>query len=232
MRTAVDTAVRIQLLLLGLVAVIATGAAAHRGGLWLILVLPLGLLLAGLARVAARLARRSWLDRATTAGLVAASGLLLVLGILPHLGLYRPVTVLSGSMRPAFAPGDMIFVTPERLRDVRVGQVITYQIPVDDHHVESHRVIRILKGGDDPVVITKGDANRSADPWKAELHGDRIWVERASVPKLGRFVLALRSPLVHDLTVFLLPVLLAVYGLVRIWRAPSASHPVHVAKSA
>ena len=33
------------------------------------------------------------------------------LGLLPRTGWYRPVTVLSGSMRPAFSPGDMVVVT-------------------------------------------------------------------------------------------------------------------------
>ena len=28
--------------------------------------------------------------------------------VLPRLGLYRPVTVLSGTMRPTFSPGDMV----------------------------------------------------------------------------------------------------------------------------
>ena len=30
------------------------------------------------------------------------------LAILPRLGLYRPLTVLSGSMRPTFDPGDLV----------------------------------------------------------------------------------------------------------------------------
>jgi signal peptidase I len=34
------------------------------------------------------------------------------LGLLPRTGWYRPVTVLSGSMQPAFSPGDMVVVTP------------------------------------------------------------------------------------------------------------------------
>jgi signal peptidase I len=231
-RTAVDTAVRVELCLLFATGVVAAAAAAHRGGMWLVLLAPLGLLLVALAALAATRPPSVWIGTATNAALVSALVLMLVLGILPHTGLYRPVTVLSGSMRPAFAPGDTIFVTPERLRDVRVGQVITYSIPVDDHHVESHRVIRILKRGDDPVVITKGDANRSADPWRAELHGKVIWVERFHVPMLGRLVLWFRSPLFHKLTVFVLPILLAAYGLLRIWRAPSKDGPVNAPESA
>src|SRR3954469_21921820 len=231
-RTTVETVVRFELWLLFVAAVAAAAAAAARGGMWFALLGPICLLLAGLARLAAKRPLRAWVNAATTAPLTVALGLMLLLGILPHLGLYRPLTVLSGSMRPTFAPGDMIFVTPERRRDVRVGQVITYKVPVDDHHVESHRVIRILKGGDAPVVITKGDGNRIPDPWRAELHGNVVWVERLHVPFLGRLVLWFRSPLFHTLTVFVLPLLLAGYGLLRIWRTPAKPTDVHAPKSA
>src|SRR5438128_1428470 len=87
------------------------------------------------------------------ASVVGAAAALVGVGLAPRLGFYRPLTVLSGSMRPAFVPGDVVIVTPEPIRDVRPGQVITYAIPVGDHHVETHRVVRVVGGGDHPVVI-------------------------------------------------------------------------------
>ena len=155
-----------------------------------------------------------------TVAVVVAVLALAGLGLAPRLGLYRPLTVLSGSMRPVFAPGDVVVVTPERLRDVRAGQIITYAIPISDRHVETHRVVRIIRGGDHPVVITKGDANTAADPWKAELRGDKVWRYRFRLPSLGRAIVVLREPLAHKLTVLLLPALLALYWLVGIWRRP------------
>ena len=140
-----------------------------------------------------------------TAAVVVAVAALVGVGLAPRLGFYRPLTVLSGSMRPVFAPGDVVVVTPERLRDVRAGQIITYAIPISDHHVETHRVVRVVGGGDHPVVITKGDANAAADPWKAELSGPTVWRYRFRIPMLGRAIVALRDPLVHKLTVLLLP---------------------------
>ena len=163
---------------------------------------------------------RTTLRISGTGAAVVAVLALVGLGLVPRLGFYRPLTVLSGSMRPVFAPGDVVVVTPERLRDVQAGQIITYEIPISDHHVETHRVVRVLRGGDHPVVITKGDANTVADPWKAHLHGDRVWRYRFRIPMIGRAIVALRDPLVHRLTVFLLPALLALYGLSRIWRRP------------
>jgi signal peptidase I len=110
-------------------------------------------------------------DLLVRAGVLVACAALVGLGLLPRTGWYRPVTVLSGSMKPAFAPGDMVVVTPEPLRDVRVGQIISYRIPIGDHHIQTHRVVKIVRGGAHPLVRTKGDANDGADPWTAELHG-------------------------------------------------------------
>ena len=150
--------------------------------------------------------------------LALACAALVGLGLLPRTGWYRPVTVLSGSMRPTFAPGDMVVVTPEPLGDVRVGQIISYRIPVGDHHVQSHRVVRVIHDGGRVLVRTKGDANDSVDPWTAELHGTTAWRVRAVVPKLGRLIFWFRLPLVHLLTVILVPLLLALLGVAEIWR--------------
>jgi signal peptidase len=146
--------------------------------------------------------------------------LFLAIGVLPRTGWYRIQTVLSGSMRPAFAPGDLIVVTPEPVREVRAGQVITYKIPIGDQHVQTHRIVKVVHGGEHPVVQTKGDANDSIDPWKARLEGTTAWRVRLVAPKLGLLIVWLRSPLIRILTVFGAPFLFAVLGLWRIWRDP------------
>ena len=163
---------------------------------------------------------RAWADLALRLVLGAALAVFVLLALLPHTGLYRPETVLSGSMKPYFSPGDMIIVTPEPSRDVRAGQVISYHIPVGDHHVQTHRVVRVLRGGEHPVVRTKGDANDALDPWTARLDGSTAWRVRLVVPKLGWMVSALRDPLVRLLTVFVAPALFALVALWRIWSDP------------
>jgi signal peptidase len=142
----------------------------------------------------------------------------------PRLGLFRVETVLSGSMRPTFAPGDVVVVRPEPLSAVRVGQVISYRIPVGDHHVESHRVVRVVRGGASPIVVTRGDANAAADPWRAQLHGTTAWRVTHVLPKLGYAVIWLRSRTVHTVTVILIPALLAALALASIWR-PAQARP-------
>jgi signal peptidase I len=172
------------------------------------------------------------LDLLARAGLVVACVALLGLGVLPRTGWYRPVTVLSGSMEPTFSPGDVVLVTPEPVSEVRARQMISYRIPVGDHHVQTHRVIKVVRGGAHPVVKTKGDANAAADPWTAELHGPTAWRVRAVLPKLGWAVFWFRSPLVHNLTVVLAPFLLALLGVLQIWRRPEDEPAVEGASSA
>jgi len=142
------------------------------------------------------------------------------LALLPHTGLYRPETVLSGSMKPYFSPGDLVIVTPEPAHAVRVGQVISYHIPVGDHHVQSHRIVKVVRAGEHPLIRTKGDANKARDPWTARLDGSTAWQVRLVVPKFGFVIVWLRDPLLRLLTVFVAPALFALIALRRIWTEP------------
>ena len=169
--------------------------------------------------------------------LIAAGALLALIGIGPHIGRYETLSVLSGSMRPGIPVGAMVVVTPESPRDLRVGQIITYQIPVDDHRVVSHRVVKVVKGAgtNHPVFQTKGDANNAPDTWLAQVSGTTVWQVRYSVPGVGRLISVLRRPGVHTGAVRVVPALLAVLWLIGIWRrepgqeGESSPDRVHVA---
>jgi signal peptidase len=153
---------------------------------------------------------------------------LLAIGIAPRIFDYRTETVLSGSMRPTFAPGDVLVVVSQPVRDIHVGEIISYHIPIGDHHVEAHRIVRIISRGAHPIVITKGDANPTADPWHARLDGNTVWQVRYVIPDLGLVIQFLRGTIVHLLTVVVAPVLLAVMLLRRVWRSgpePEAGAP-------
>ncbi len=154
------------------------------------------------------------------AALFVAGSLLLLLfvGLLPHTGLYRTMTVLSGSMTPTFAPGDLVIAQQKPAFDVQTGDIVVYSIPIGDHHIESHRIVQIVSRSPDLVVRTKGDANATADPWTAKLDGSSIWTIRGTVPFVGHILLWLRSPLLHKLTLFVTPAVVAFLVLRRIWR--------------
>jgi signal peptidase I len=216
-RTTVETVVRAQLLLLPLPALALLAAALQRGGYWIAAVVPAALVLALHARVLAQVGLRTWTGVLGNLALVFGCATFAVLAVGPTFGFYRTITVLSGSMQPTFRAGDVIVVTPQPASQLRVGEAITFQIPVGDRQVETHRVVRILEHGREPVVQTKGDANQSTDPWTAKLHGGTLWRYRFRIPLLGFPLLALRAPMMHRLLVYILPGLLALYLIGRLW---------------
>ena len=191
-----EAIVRVLLLFVPPFALLLIGAGVTRGGGWLTLIVPASLVLLWHARLVCRFPLRSWGAAVGNLGLLVALTAIATLVVGPLLGLYRTVTVLSGSMRPTFNPGDMIVVSPEPMRDLRVGDVITFQIPTAGHPVETHRVVSILRPGPEPIVRTKGDANNTVDPWQAELHGTTLWRYRFRLPAFGYPLLA--PPLTLD----------------------------------
>lgn len=163
-----------------------------------------------------------------TAVMMLAVLLLLALAVGPRTGAYRTLTMLTGSMRPHYPPGAVLIDTPEPLNQLRVGQVLTYQIPVLDHHVESHRVITIDRRPDGSAdVQTRGDANNGKDPWRAHIRPGQLWIVRGVVPALGSAIMHLRRPAVRATLQYLLPAVLLGWVLIAIWapaqrRAPAA----------
>jgi signal peptidase len=150
--------------------------------------------------------------------LLALSALVLLMaGLGPLTGAYRTVTVLSGSMGPGMPVGAVAVLVPVNPAAVKVGDVITFQAPIADHPVVTHRVVEILEGGAHPVFRTKGDANLSADPWSARIESSPAWRRVAVVPYAGRVIRALRSAPVHHATVQVVPVLLLGVLLLAIW---------------
>jgi signal peptidase I len=153
---------------------------------------------------------------------VLLAGLAIVgFAVLPRLGVYRTLTVLTASMKPTFSPGDVVVVRPEPIQELRVGEVISYQVPVGAHQVETHRVVKILRGEGTtaPVIQTMGDNNTVVDPWTAQLNGSTVYRLVAVVPKAGYAINFMRGRLFHLISVFFIPGLLAVFALRRIWHA-------------
>jgi signal peptidase I len=142
------------------------------------------------------------------------------LAVLPLLSVYRTLTVLSGSMRPTFGTGDVIISRKEPMSSLRVGDIITYHIPIGDHHLETHRVVRLWRRGGRVTVETEGDANAHADPWRARLQGETVWREVMVIPKIGWAIVWLRDPIVRRLGLYGAPLLLVLIGLFAIWRRP------------
>lgn len=95
---------------------------------------------------------------------------------------YRPLAVMSDSMRPTFARGAMV-VVQERTVDMQVGDIIQYQ---RQDRMIIHRVVGIdeaSEGAAARTIYTKGDNSPSVDP---PVYDDQIrGIVRASVPYIG-----------------------------------------------
>jgi signal peptidase len=204
-------------LLGGLQLALVIGLACRQGGLMLLAVLPVALTGPMAARLLASSPPKAWLTALSDLGMLAVVVAFFAFALGPRFAGYETMTVLSTSMKPHFGPGDVIVVRREPARDVRVGQVISFHIPIGDHHVVSHRIVNVVSRGAHPVVQTKGDANSTADPWKARLDGNSVWRQRLTVRSIGWPLLWLREPSVRLLTLYGAPALLALLLLGRIW---------------
>ncbi len=94
----------------------------------------------------------------------------------------RPYVIVSGSMEPTMSLGDIAIV--KKIRDIgQVGLNDIIAFTLGDK-VIVHRIVAVKKESNVPVFITKGDANKDADPWVVkpnEIIGKVIYI----VPKLG-----------------------------------------------
>jgi signal peptidase len=96
--------------------------------------------------------------------------------------------VRTGSMSPAIAPGDAVLdVAGYPHQQLRRGQVVTFRLA--DGALVTHRVHAVR--GD--VVTTKGDANRTADPWTV-APDQVIGTVRHTLPRMGYALVYLHQP--------------------------------------
>ncbi|TKV29312.1 signal peptidase I [Arthrobacter sp. NamB2] len=153
--------------------------------------------------------------------MVLAIAAVLFFAIGPRFLGYQTATMLTGSMAPEIMPGDVVVTTVQPVSDIAVGDVISYHIPVEDHRVETHRVIEVIRGTDGSTAVrTKGDANQAADPWTATLEGDYVYEATATIPEVGNVIRALRTPVVSQALVYGVPAVLVGSLLLMIWSRP------------
>ncbi|WP_194397582.1 signal peptidase I [Microbacterium atlanticum] len=101
---------------------------------------------------------------------LSASVLVLLLGLavavvgLPFVVGGSAMTVLTQSMEPGLPPGTLVVIRPTPVDDIRVGDVITYQIRSGESAVVSHRVVSKTYADGELTFLTKGDNNDTLDP--------------------------------------------------------------------
>jgi signal peptidase len=142
------------------------------------------------------------------------AGLAVVLVVLPRVTGSVPLSVLTQSMEPTLPPGTLVVVRPVAPADVRIGDVVTYQLESGRPEVVTHRVVAIDSSSDGTRrFVFRGDANDAVDAEPvipAQIRGE-VWY---SLPLLGTV-----NQVVNGSRTWLLPTLaglLLVYGVVMI----------------
>ena len=113
---------------------------------------------------------------------VVALGAILI--VIPKVAGATPLTVLTNSMEPGLPPGTLIIIKPVEPDDIRIGDVVTYQIRSGEPDVITHRVIGIDALGAEKRFIFQGDNNAAPDTElvrAVQIQG-RLWY---SVPYAG-----------------------------------------------
>lgn len=106
----------------------------------------------------------------------------------------KPYVVLSGSMRPVYDVGSLIYVKSVDYKDLKVGDDITYLL--SENIVVTHRIIEVLVDEEDPDTIryfTQGVANDVPDG--TSVHYKNIIGKPVfSIPYLGYVSNYIQSP--------------------------------------
>ncbi|XP_068339104.1 uncharacterized protein [Pyrus communis] len=128
---------------------------------------------------------RQALSQALTIGLIVTSALIIWKGLICMTGSESPVVVvLSESMEPGFARGDILFLRMSK-DPIRAGEIVVFNVDGRDIRIV-HRVIKVHEQKDtgEVYVLTKGDNNDDDD--RSLYARGRRWLHRRH--SMGRAV--------------------------------------------
>ncbi len=123
----------------------------------------------------------------------------------------RLMSVLSGSMRPALQPGDMIISREVDSEDIQVGEIVTFK--VNNSTIVTHRVVEVVEKNNKNFFRTKGDANNVEDNNLVSSQ-DLLGVFLFNIPKGGYIANFIRTPKGFGI-VILLPISLLLLGEIK-----------------
>jgi signal peptidase len=131
----------------------------------------------------------------------------------------RALTVLTSSMEPGYPPGTLVVVAPTAPDDIRIGDVLTYQLESGKATLVTHRVIEIGTSTADGTrtFTTKGDNNDipDADPvQEVQVVGTVLY----AIPYLGYVNTAVNG----DLRALIVPVIVGGLLVYAVWMVVSS----------
>jgi signal peptidase I len=126
---------------------------------------------------------------------VTAALMLLMVGFIAgrmwlHVGLSP---VLTGSMRPTFAPGDAVVTRTVPTSSLRVGQIAVI-VPPGQSAPFALRLTSVHQTGAGVAVTTTGDANPQPDAWHVVISQPQVAVVVTHLPKVGYLLNSVHDP--------------------------------------
>jgi signal peptidase I len=100
-------------------------------------------------------------------------------------GQWHATPVLSGSMRPAMQPGDVVVTQRVPISALRVRDVVVFYPPNQTSHQTVHRIVKLTVKGTTTSITTWGDANLVSDPAVSSLKGDTAYRMVRVLPLIG-----------------------------------------------
>jgi signal peptidase len=161
---------------------------------------------------------------ARKAGSVAVSLLalaMIALVLVPALLGYKRYVVVSGSMTGTYDRGSLVYDEDVPVSQLRIGDVITYTPPASAGAKApiTHRIVWIGRDrAGAPAFRTKGDANKSPDPWRFTLDGARQPRVVFHVPYFGYVLAALAFKAVRLVAIGIPALLVMISVLASLWR--------------
>jgi signal peptidase I len=128
---------------------------------------------------------------------------------------YQLKTVLSGSMEPTFKTGSIIAVKPlSDTKNLKEKDIISFM--QDDKSIVTHRIIKVLKQGDQVSYQTKGDNNKNPDFNPVQSQNVVAKYSGFTIPFLGYLIDFAKSSKGTAILLIIPGVLLLIYSVVSI----------------
>ena len=133
----------------------------------------------------------------------------------PSIGGHFPMIVLTDSMYPEIASGDLILCVTVEPEDVKVGDVISFFDPMGSGTaVVTHRVLEIMEQNGELSFRTKGD-NNNAEDQVAVPEKNLVGLYQSRIPGAGSIAMFMQTTPGLIVCVVLPIVLLVGYDVLR-----------------
>jgi signal peptidase len=152
--------------------------------------------------------------RATTALLAISLALAAVVALGAVAG-YRGEVILTGSMRPALDPGDLVVMRNTPAAELRPGQIVSFRNRSGATITHRVRTVAAQRSGR-LTVTTQGDANNAPERWDTTA-GATVGRLVATLPQVGQVTRWTGSSTGRLLVLGAIGLLIAGYALRRIW---------------